>query len=121
MPEKKGNNRYDDGKNAISKDKPFEDKKRVDTVCDLRLDKYFDITGRALEKVKAAEKDSGRGKEAADFLDMAERYYSDAKHFREQGNYVLALAAVNYAHAWLDAGARIRLFKVSDSELFAAD
>jgi len=97
-----------------------EDKK-IDVVCDKRLDKYFDITGRALEKVKASERDSEREKEAKDFLDMAERYFSDAKHFREQGNYVLALAAVNYAHAWVDAGARIKLFKVSDSELFASD
>jgi hypothetical protein len=95
--------------------------KKIDVVCDRRLDKYFDITGRALEKVKAADKDDSRQKEAADFLDMAERYFSDAKHFRETGNYVLSLAAVNYAHAWLDAGARIKLFKVSDSELFASD
>ena len=98
-------------------DKP----KKIDVVCDRRLDKYFDITGRALAKVKEAEKDPERAKEASDFLDMAERYFSDAKHFREQGNYVLSLAAVNYAHAWLDAGARIGLFKVKDTELFAAD
>ncbi len=95
--------------------------KKINIVCDKRLDKYFDITGRALEKVKSSEKDAERAKEAADFLDMAERYISDAKHFREQGNYVLALAAVNYAHAWLDAGVRIGLFKVKDSELFASD
>ncbi len=101
-------------------EKPDEPKK-IDVVCDRRLDKYFDITGRALEKVKAAEKDEVMAKEAADFLDMAERYFSDAKHFREQGNYVLSLAAVNYAHAWLDAGARIGLFKVKDSELFASE
>jgi hypothetical protein len=98
-------------------DKP----KKIDVVCDRRLDKYFDITGKALEMVKNGEKDSERAKEAVDFLDMAERYFSDAKHFREQGNYVLSLAAVNYAHAWLDAGARIGLFKVKDNELFAAD
>ncbi|MBN2459765.1 DUF357 domain-containing protein [Candidatus Woesearchaeota archaeon] len=71
--------------------------------------------------VKEGEKDAEHAKEAADFLDMAERYFSDAKHFREQGNYVLAFAAVNYAHAFLDAGARIGLFKVKDSELFAAE
>lgn len=94
---------------------------KVNIVCDKRLDKYFDITKRALDKVKDADKDNERAKEAADFLDMAERYFSDAKHFREHGNYVLALAAVNYAHAWLDAGARIGLFKVKDTELFAAD
>jgi uncharacterized protein len=104
-------------KTACKEDKP----KKVDIICDKRLDKYFGITGRALEMVKAAKKDEARSKEALDFLDMAERYFSDAKHFREQGNYVLAFAAVNYAHAWLDAGARIKLFKVSDSELFAAD
>lgn len=98
-----------------------ENIKKVDVVSDKRLDKYFDITKRALDKVKESDKDEERAKEAADFLDMAERYVSDAKHFREQGDYVLALAAVNYAHAWLDAGARIGLFKVSDSELFAAD
>jgi hypothetical protein len=106
-----------DNETACKDDKP----KKVNVVCDRRLDKYFGITGRALEKVKAAEKDNLREKEALDFLDMAERYFSDAKHFREQGNYVLAFAAVSYAHAWLDAGARIKLFKVSDSELFAAD
>lgn len=94
---------------------------KVNVVCDKRLDKYFDITKRALDKVKSSDKDDERAKEAVDFLDMAERYFSDAKHFRESGNYVLALAAVNYAHAWVDAGARIGLFKVSDSELFAAD
>jgi len=101
-----------------------EDKKadkRIDIIGDKRLDKYFDITGRALEKVRENEKDSERAKQAADFLDMASRYLSDAEHFREQGNYVLALAAVNYAHAWLDAGARIGLFKVKDDELFASD
>ncbi|KYK26958.1 hypothetical protein AYK26_04285 [Euryarchaeota archaeon SM23-78] len=95
--------------------------KKINLVCDKRLDKYFDITSRALEKVKESEKDAKRAKEAADFLDMANRYFSDAKHFREQDNYVLALAAINYAHAWLDAGARIGLFKVNDSELFASD
>jgi len=94
---------------------------RINVVCDKRLDKYFDITQRALKKVRENEKDSERARDAADFLDMAERYFSDAKHFREQGNYVLALAAVNYAHAWLDAGARIGLFKVKDDELFASD
>jgi hypothetical protein len=98
-----------------------EKPKKIELVSDERLDKYFNITGRALEKVKAGEKDSEKAKEAADFIDMAERYFSDAKHFRGQGDYVLALAAVNYAHAWLDAGARIGLFKVKDTELFAAD
>jgi len=89
-----------------------------------KLDKYFDITGRALKKVKIAEnkniKDSK--KHAADFLDMAQRYFSDAKHFKDKGDLVTAFACLNYAHGWLDAGARIGLFDVGhDNKLFTVD
>ena len=50
---------------------------------------------------------------------MANAYYSDAKHFRETGDLVTAFAAVNYAHGWLDCGARIGLFEVDgDDQLF---
>lgn len=94
-----------------------------DTVTDEKLDKYFSITSQALEKAGAALDDSNeeRLSQAKDFLDMAQRYFSDAKHFREKGDKVLAFAALNYAHGWLDAGARIRLFRVNDSTLFTVD
>jgi hypothetical protein len=50
---------------------------------------------------------------------MANAYYSDAKHFREKGDFVNAFACVNYAHGWLDCGARIGLFDVGgDDKLF---
>ena len=54
-------------------------------------------------------------------LDMAQRYYDDAKHFRDKGDIVTAFAALNYAHGFLDAGARMKLFDVKDSRLFASD
>lgn len=85
-----------------------------------RLAKYFDYTRRALEKAKKAI-DKKREKVALDFLDMAQRYYDDAHHFQKKGDVVTAFAALNYAHGWLDAGARIRLFDVHDSELFTVD
>jgi len=91
-------------------------------VTDEKLEKYFSITAEALEKAKAAEKCPERKDQAEDFLDMAQRYYDDAKHFKEEkDDYVLAFAALNYAHGWLDAGARIGLFKVNDSRLFTVD
>ena len=89
-------------------------------VSEEKLSKYFKITGAALEKCKNAL-DKKRLKEAKDFLDMAQRYYSDAKFFKEQNDYVLAFAALNYAHGWLDSGARIGLFDVHDSTLFTVD
>src|SRR3989344_8880612 len=90
------------------------------TITPEKLDKYFLLTKKALDVVKD-KLDDKRKKEALDFLDMAERYYSDALHFKKKGDVVTAFAALNYAHGWLDAGARIKLFKVNDSRLFTVD
>jgi len=90
-------------------------------VTDEKLEKYFQISKEAIDMVKANPMDEERIEQAKDFLDMAERYHSDAHHFKKQGDYVLAFAALNYAHGWLDAGARSRLFKVNDSRLFTVD
>ncbi len=95
----------------------------TDKVTDEKLKKYFEVTGKALEKVKIGEQKDINWKAAAeDFLDMAQRYYSDAKHFQEKGEIVTAFAALNYAHGWLDAGARLGLFDVgNDNVLFTVD
>ena len=90
-------------------------------ISEEKLEKYFSITKEALDMAKGAEKDKGMIHHAEDFLDMATRYYEDAKHFRSKGDIVNAFAALNYAHGWLDAGARIGLYKVKDSRLFTVD
>lgn len=90
-------------------------------ISDEKLEQYFSITKQALDKVKG-NLDPKRKKEAEDFLDMAQRYYDDAHYFFDtKKDAVLAFAALNYAHGWLDAGARIGLFKVKDSRLFTVD
>jgi len=89
-------------------------------ITDEKLNKYLKITGKALEKASKAINLKELEK-AKDFLDMASRYYDDAEFFKKQGKYVLAYGAINYAHGWLDAGARIGLFKVRDSVLFTVD
>jgi len=92
-------------------------------VSDEKLAKYFDVTGRALAKVRIAqEKPIDWKASAEDFLDMATRYFDDARFFEKKGDKVLAFAALNYAHGWLDAGARLGLFDVDhDSTLFTVD
>ena len=94
-----------------------------DVVTPDKLKKYFDVTGRALKKVKiASEHKIDWKKSADDFLDMATRYYNDAKHFEQKGDIVTAFAALNYAHGWLDAGARLGLFDVGhDDTLFTVE
>ncbi len=92
----------------------------MNLITDEKLDKYFLITKEALDMAKPAM-DQKRLDHAKDFFDMASRYYSDAYFFRDKKDYVNAFAALNYAHGWLDAGARIRLFKVTDDRLFTVD
>lgn len=91
-----------------------------DTITEQKIDRYLDITRRALEKLKVATPERSFGKRLADdFLNMATSYYNDAKHFRENGDFVTAFAAVNYAHGWIDCGARIGLWDVGqDDQLF---
>ena len=93
------------------------------SISEEKIQKYFDVTGRALKKVSLAkEKKIDWKKSAEDFLDMAQRYYDDARHFYAKGDVVTAFAALNYAHGWLDAGARLGLFDVGhDSQLFTVD
>ncbi len=93
------------------------------SITEEKIQKYFDVTGRALKKVSIAkEKKIDWKTSAEDFFDMAQRYYDDARHFYSKGEIVTAFAALNYAHGWLDAGARLGLFDVGhDSQLFTVD
>ena len=95
----------------------------MDIVTDTKLAKYFDVTSRALAKVKLVSSlDVDFSAVGADFLDMAQRYFADAQHFFDKGDKVTAFAALNYAHGWLDAGARLGVFDVDgDNELFVVD
>ncbi len=104
--------------------RPYEAGKRpVTVICDRRLDAYFSITGEALAMAKGAFDTSSpeRSAQARDCFLMASAYYEDAAHFRKEGHYINAYGALNYAHGWLDAGARLGLFTVKDSRLFTVD
>lgn len=92
----------------------------TDTVTDQTLDKYESLTERALKKARTAPPERSHLRRLADdFRSMAEDYLNDARHFRKSGDAVRAYGALNYAHAWLDAGARLGLFDVDgDDELF---
>lgn len=96
----------------------------MEKLTEERLKKYIEITAKAIDKVKIKKEGQIDSWEytAEDFFDMARRYYDDALYFRKNGRDVDAFAAVNYAHGWLDAGARIGLFDVDgDNTLFTVD
>ena len=72
------------------------------------MEKYLDITRRARAKatplVKAGSEEASR---LEVMLRMADDYASDARHFLSTGDLVRAFGAINYAHAWIDAGVKI--------------
>ncbi len=95
-----------------------------ESAAEAKLRKYLAMTDKALTLVKIAAADNGSKdyKSAADFLSMAKSYLADSRHFARKGDILTALAAASYAHAWLDAGARLGLFKVDgSSNLFTVD
>lgn len=93
--------------------------KKINLVCKARLDGYRNITEKALAMAKKAIAE-GKEKEAKEIIEMVECYLSDSKHFEKNGHFVNAFACLNYAHGWLDCGARLKIFIVKDSRLFAA-
>ena len=97
--------------------------KNIQHITEEKLAKYFDVAKRALAKVNPGKEQPIKWARMQDeFLDMARRYVKDAEHYYSKGDKVTAFAALNYAHGWLDAGARLGLFDVDhDSELFAVD
>jgi len=82
-----------------------------------KIEKYFDLTSRALKEVKE-NVIKGKEKHAKEIIDMVENYLSDARHFQKKGDLVNCFAALNYAHGWLDSGVRLDVFDVKDDGLF---
>jgi len=95
-------------------------KKIEDTISKEKLEHYLGLTIKARDKATPIH--SGGSKESemlAILLRMADDYTSDANYFMENGDYVRAFGAINYAHAWIDAGIKLRLLDGhGDDELF---
>lgn len=84
-----------------------------------KLSKYLELTSQALKKAKIVDE---HRKQAEDLLDLAQRYFDDARHFEKKGDIVNAFGAVCYSHAFLDIGARLGFFDVGrDNKMFMVD
>ena len=88
----------------------IDDSDSDDRVTKDKLDHYLDLTQRARAKATPIhEEGTEQAKQLAVMMRMADDYSSDARHFMEKGDYVRAFGAINYAHAWIDAGVKLRL------------
>ena len=83
--------------------------------------RYRRLLREALDDVKKVEgMDPFLVKIADDYYNMAESYYADGLHFFDAEDLVNALVCFSYGHAWLDAGVRLGVFRVTKRDLFAA-
>lgn len=78
-----------------------------------KLEKYLDkarprFEGLELQDVGKPDLDKAK----KEYKTMAESYYSDSRHFYENGDYLNALAALEYAEGWLDAGRALGIFQI---------
>ena len=86
---------------------------------DKKVKEYFGITRKAFDIAKKAPVNDAEKTNTV--LEMVNNYLNDAQHFYDKGEKVLAFAALNYAHGWLDCGAMLKFFEVKDNKLFTVD
>ncbi|MWG33930.1 DUF357 domain-containing protein [Halomarina oriensis] len=80
-----------------------------------KTDRYERLLSDALDAASVAPQEGTPLYEAAtEFEEMAASYLEDGRHFRENDDWVNALASFSYGHAWLDAGARLGVFAVPE-------
>ena len=81
-----------------------------DKISQEKLTYYLNLTKEARKKATPIhEKGTTQDDMLAVLLRMADDYTSDAQHFMNTGDYIRAYGAINYAHAWIDAGVKLRL------------
>ena len=91
---------------------------KTEKVTEEKIAKYREISEKALELARKNIAKS-REKQAQEIFQIVECYLSDSEHFEQEGQFVNSLSCLNYAHGWLDCGARLRIFNVKDNRLFA--
>ncbi|MBM3234571.1 DUF357 domain-containing protein, partial [Candidatus Pacearchaeota archaeon] len=83
------------------------------TITPEKIEKYHEITEKALNVAKKNIA-KGKEKEASEIIKMVSCYLQDSEYFEKKEDYINSFAAINYAHGWLDAGARLKIFLVKD-------
>ncbi|MFZ3383687.1 MAG: DUF357 domain-containing protein [Candidatus Methanoperedens sp.] len=84
-----------------------------------KVKRYEELLRKALEAFEiSVQENSHLSKVALDYSNMASSYYDDGIHFISEDDLVNALVCFSYGHAWLDAGVKLGVFKVSDENLF---
>ena len=74
-----------------------------------RVKHYLSITAKARGQATSLASNPNEESMLKTLLSMADDYANDAEYFLNQGDLIRAFGAINYAHAWIDAGVKLRL------------
>ncbi len=84
-----------------------------------KVNRYEELLRKALKAFEiTVQENSHLRKVAEDYSNMASSYHEDGIHFIKEEDLVNALICFSYGHAWMDAGVKLGVFKVSDEDLF---
>ena len=73
-----------------------------DRITERRVLYYIKLSKEAREKATSLATTDLERENLSKMLRMFDDYLSDSEHFLENGDFVRAFGAVNYAHAWID-------------------
>lgn len=80
-----------------------------------RVEKYIEIEKKALEEISiCVPENSVLYIYAKDSLNMIRAYFDDALYFKEKGDLINALSALNYSYGWIDSGVRLGVYKTDN-------
>jgi len=91
--------------------------KMENKITEAKINKYRQLTAKALSIAKKSIAKNKKN-QAEKIIEIVECYLKDAEYFKQKKDYVNAFGCLNYAHGWLDCGARLKIFKVKDNRLF---
>ncbi|MCL4345389.1 MAG: DUF357 domain-containing protein [Candidatus Thermoplasmatota archaeon] len=87
----------------------------MESSLEARVEKYIELEKRALDQVAiAVPENSVLYIYARDSLMMIKAYFEDAQYFRQKGDLINALSALNYSYGWIDSGVRLGIFKTDN-------
>jgi len=79
--------------------------------------RYLSLSTRALKKARKCIVDKHK-QDALALLNMAQDYINDAQYFWKNKKKLESIAALAYAHGWIDAASKLGFIDVNDDELF---
>ena len=82
-----------------------------------RVKHYLSITEKARDKATPLASTPEQKLMLKTLLSMADDYAHDAQYFLKQGALIRPFRAINYAHAWIDAGVKLRLLDGHDDDV----